>query len=77
MTGRIPSSPAVADRYRDEFLEYLSQTVPGRKDCGTEAQRCTVVAPTGRVLDSTSHRRANVGHANPDVVAAVANGRHD
>jgi acetylornithine/succinyldiaminopimelate/putrescine aminotransferase len=74
MTGTHTLEPAVADRYRDEFLEYLSQTVPGRKELVvTEAHGCTVVGADGtEYLDLTSGIAvANVGHANPDVVAAV------
>lgn len=74
MTGTHTLEPAVADRYRDEFLEYLSQTVPGRKELVvTEAHGCTVVGSDGtEYLDLTSGIAvANVGHANPDVVSAV------
>ncbi len=74
MTGTHTLEPAVADRYRDEFLEYLSQTVPGRKELVvTEAHGCTVVGSDGtEYLDLTSGIAvANVGHTNPDVVSAV------
>lgn len=75
MTGTPTTlSPEAADRYRDEFLEYLSQTVPGRKQLVVEsASGCVVRDSDGReYLDLTSGIAvANVGHANPDVVAAV------
>jgi acetylornithine/succinyldiaminopimelate/putrescine aminotransferase len=74
MTGIHTLEPAVADRYRDEFLQYLSQTVPGRKELVVTAAHGSIVegADGTEYIDLTSGIAvANVGHANPDVIAAV------
>lgn len=67
-------SEAEVDSYRDRFADRLAQTVPGRKDIVVAgASGCTVKAADGRVfLDMTSGIAvANVGHAHPEVVAAI------
>lgn len=65
---------ATAERYREDFLTLLAQTVPGRKELVVDrALGCTVWDTEGRAyLDLTSGIAvANVGHAHPAVVAAV------
>jgi predicted acetylornithine/succinylornithine family transaminase len=63
-----------AERYRNDFLKLLAQTIPGRKELVVErATGCTIWDAEGRsYLDLTSGIAvANVGHAHPAVVAAV------
>ena len=64
---------AEAERYRDSFVEHLSQTVPGRKQMVvTGAEGCRLHTTDGTYLDMISGIAvANVGHRHPDVVAAV------
>ena len=71
--GREPLSPQEAERYRDKFLEHLSQTVPGRKEMVvTSAQGCRIHTTDGSYLDMISGISvAAVGHSHPEVVAAV------
>lgn len=78
MLNALTPAPTLSDEevesYRDRFAEHLAQTVPGRKELVVSgASGCTLKAADGQVyLDMTSGIAvANVGHAHPDVVAAV------
>ncbi len=68
-----PMSAEVAERYKDGFLDHLSQTVPGRKEMVvTSAEGCRVHTVDGTYLDMISGIAvANVGHSHPEVIAAV------
>ena len=62
------------ERYKDDFITYLAQTVPGRKEIVVDStEGCTIRTADGReYLDMTSGIAvANVGHSNPRVVEAV------
>ena len=64
----------VLESYKDRFERHLSQTVPGRKELVVaEARDCTIKTADGRLfLDFISGIAvANVGHSQPEVVAAV------
>ena len=66
--------PDVLESYKDRFERHLSQTVPGRKELVVaEARDCTIKSADGRLfLDFISGIAvANVGHSQPEVVAAV------
>ena len=66
--------PAVLESFKDRFERHLAQTVPGRKELVVvEARDCTVKTADGRLfLDFISGIAvANVGHSQPEVVAAV------
>ena len=66
--------PDVLESYKDRFERHLSQTVPGRKELVVaEARDCTIKTADGRLfLDFISGIAvANVGHSQPEVVAAV------
>lgn len=68
-----PMSPELAERYKDGFLDHLSQTVPGRKEMVvTGAEGCRVSTVDRTYLDMISGIAvANVGHSHPEVIAAV------
>lgn len=66
--------PDVLESYKDRFERHLSQTVPGRRELVVaEARDCTIKSADGRLfLDFISGIAvANVGHSQPEVVAAV------
>ncbi len=79
MTLRRPDpgptlDPEALEAEKDLFMAHLAQTVPSRKELViTEALDCTVKTADGRLfLDFISGIAvANVGHGNPEVVAAV------
>lgn len=78
MLNALTPAPTLSDEevesYRDRFAEHLAQTVPGRKELVVSgASGCTLRSADGQVyLDMTSGIAvANVGHAHPEVVAAV------
>ena len=73
-----PMSVEVAERYRDSFLDHLSQTVPGRKEMVvTAAEGCRIHTADGTYLDMISGIAvANVGHSHPEVIAAAVDQMH-
>ncbi|NQV07125.1 aspartate aminotransferase family protein [bacterium] len=67
-------SAEMAERYKDGFIDHLSQTIGGRKEMVvTGAKGCRLDTTEGSYLDMISGIAvSNVGHSHPEVIAAVA-----
>ena len=65
---------ATAERYKDGFLAHVAQTVPGRKEMvvtNASGSRITTADGTSYLDMISGIAVANIGHAHPEVIAAV------